>query len=361
MTTSDPYAPKSRHLPGGRRVPLVDDRAAELPVERMRRLGADDDAVGYLQAVWDSLGDEERSRWIAELSVMTDDELADEVAVLQLDELPPPDQVASELAADLDERPEVHEPAVVVDPQGLDPLSDPPAGVYDPDDLPEGFGLGRVIVPDERDAAFPMSAVVPAASERGYRYWNPSGIWLDQGATPQCVAFAWTHWLEDGPVTRPETEHGGDVPVVNPAEVYAEAQTIDEWPGEDYDGTSVRAGAKVLQQLGYIGEYRWASDLDTVVRALLEVGPVVVGTWWYDSMFTPRDDYLVIDDGAAKVGGHAYLLNGVNVKDRKLRIKNSWGRRWADDGTAWMTFDTFEALLSDWGEACLAVEIPSDA
>ena len=33
--------------------------------------------------------------------------------------------------------------------------------------------------------------------------------------------------------------------------LYHEAQKIDEWPGEDYDGTSVRAGLDILRKRGH--------------------------------------------------------------------------------------------------------------
>ena len=33
--------------------------------------------------------------------------------------------------------------------------------------------------------------------------------------------------------------------------LYHEAQKVDEWPGEDYDGTSVRAGLDILRKRGH--------------------------------------------------------------------------------------------------------------
>mgnify|MGYP006891290300 CR=1 FL=1 len=75
--------------------------------------------------------------------------------------------------------------------------------------------------------------------------------------------------------------------------LYNEAQKIDQWPGEDYDGTSVRAGAAVLKSKGYISGYNWAWDVETVVNALLTLGPVVVGTWWTYDMFFPNEKVLL--------------------------------------------------------------------
>lgn len=153
----------------------------------------------------------------------------------------------------------------------------------------------------------------------------------------------------DGPVTH-KVFYGVD----QADEFYREAQKVDEWPGEDYAGSSVRAGAKVLQARGLVSEYRWAFTLDDVVLALLEVGPVVVGTDWYEAMFEPDEDGFLRPEGAV-AGGHAYLLNGVSVGARKLRIKNSWSKSWGVNGRAYLDFQDFEELLAG-GEACLAME-----
>ena len=213
-------------------------------------------------------------------------------------------------------------------------------------------GLGRLPASDARDTRFriaPLLAAVPI--ERDFRYWWPGGWSGDQGNTPQCVGFAWTHWLEDGPRTRPAPG-----PEVDPAGVYRDAQLIDEWPGEDYDGTSVRAGAKVLEARGFIREYRWAWDLDTLVRAVLTTSPVVVGTNWYYGMDTPdAEGRLRLTGGVA--GGHAYEISGVNRRRARARMKNSWGPEWGNNGSAWIAFEDLERLILEDGEVCLAVEV----
>jgi hypothetical protein len=66
--------------------------------------------------------------------------------------------------------------------------------------------------------------------------------------------------------------------------LYHEAQKVDEWPGEDYDGTSVRAGLDILRTRGHcevnqgrvspeaIGEgiarNRWARSVDDILNTL---------------------------------------------------------------------------------------------
>lgn len=233
------------------------------------------------------------------------------------------------------------------------------------------YTLGRVHISDERDKSFPLSAALAKATTmsapRQHRYWWDSAWWGDQGSDPFCVAFSWMHWLEDGPTTHFYKSRDFDPAYLNeynkekhqslfnPTVIYSEAQKIDEWPGENYEGTSVRAGAKVLRSLGVISEFRWAYTLDEVVQAVLNLGPVVVGTWWYTDMFIPNFKGVIKASGQ-KAGGHAYIINGVNVKKRMFRIKNSWGRGWGEKGHAYISFDDFEKLLLEDGEACMAFE-----
>jgi hypothetical protein len=164
------------------------------------------------------------------------------------------------------------------------------------------------------------------------------------------VAYAWSHFIVDSPTTHP-------APLIPPQQLYDEAQTLDEWPGEGYDGTSVRAGAKALLAHSEVnGEYLWATDLDTVVANVLEVGPVVVGVNWYEQMFTPGSDRFVRIGGAI-AGGHAFKIDGVNTLGRFVRMKNSWGPSWGHGGFARISFEDLARLISEDGEACMAVEV----
>lgn len=214
------------------------------------------------------------------------------------------------------------------------------------------FGLGRVAAPDIRDQEFLLKkAIKMPPSKFTARYWPPSTLWWgDQGETSQCVGYSFAHWLTDGPVT-----HGLAAPVVKPIDIYAEAQKIDEWPGENYDGTSVRAGVKTLQNKGYVTSYYWAFDIDTLVYALLELGPVVVGTNWFNNMFYPAQNGM-IKVGGALAGGHAYMINGVNTTKKLFRIKNSWGKEWGIGGMAYISFADMARLIAQQGEVCIAVE-----
>lgn len=212
--------------------------------------------------------------------------------------------------------------------------------------------FGRRVIPDTRDANYPMRLAVPQTTSRSYRYWYDNGWWGDQGDVPACVGYAWAHWVEDGPVTPPRKPQ----PYADPLQVYQLAQKLDEWPGEGYEGSSVRGGAKALRQRGCISAFYWTLDVNELARAILERGPVVVGTNWYAGMLEPRASDGLIRVTGEILGGHAYELNGVNLKRAQFRVKNSWGRLWGRSGRALISFDDMARLLKEDGEACLATE-----
>jgi len=212
-------------------------------------------------------------------------------------------------------------------------------------------GLGRRWTADWNDLRHLARAVLPRVTLVEERHWDDDYWWGDQGETNQCVGYSLTHFLEDGPVLH----HRETPPVVNPSRIYFEAQQVDEWPGVDYEGTSVRGGAKVLQGMGYISEFRWALTAQEVAAAILEIGPVVVGTVWTDDMSYPDENGIIRPTGY-EVGGHAYLLNGYNSYTGLFRIKNSWGRNWGERGHAYLHIEDLQLLLDADGEACLALE-----
>ena len=212
--------------------------------------------------------------------------------------------------------------------------------------------FNRKWVPDKRDHNYLMKNLPKMKTEPilKRRFWNAEGWWGDQGDTPHCVGYAWAHWIEDGPV-----EHAGKAPIVAPLKIYENAQRLDEWEGEQYEGTSVRGGVKYLNGDQKISSYYWAFDIQTLVNAVLTLGPVVVGTDWYRGMLSPNKLGYVFPTGRI-VGGHAYVLNGVDVTHGYFRLKNSWGRRWGIKGHAYISISNMNRLLNQQGEACIALE-----
>ena len=220
-------------------------------------------------------------------------------------------------------------------------------------------GLGRVAFPDPRDKKFMLQRPNEAAfsaeeSPRLWRHWKVGPV-LDQGNTPQCVEYAGRQWLTASPVR--QMWPGGF------ATLYQECQLVDEWPGEDYDGTSVRALFKVLKSRGYISEYRWTWDNFTMLDWLLREGPMVVGTDWLAGMDNPDAKGFIRATGR-NWGGHAWLVTGTNTRivcpDGSIgahRMLNSWGSEWGEKGYAWISYPDMQKLLDAYGECATANEI----
>jgi len=196
---------------------------------------------------------------------------------------------------------------------------------------------------DERSRNFRTLAAV--AAPRSYTWSCP--VRLNQGNLGACVGFGWSEEL----ASRPKMH----VAVSNTTgfDLYDLAQTLDHWddtPPEE--GTSVLAGAKAAQQMGYLGEYRWCFSIDDLIRSVGNTGPVVMGTWWTSDMMS-TDEKGFLEPTGSKVGGHCWLTNGVNIGMRYFKCVQSWGRSFGIDGAFYITFEAMEQLLLDEGEACV--------
>lgn len=205
--------------------------------------------------------------------------------------------------------------------------------------------LGRLHAPDTRDHGYLLASHLPTIVRPSKKTWR---IWWkgDQGNTSECVGYSWHGLLRAIPVLQRE-------PLPNT--IYTEAQKVDEWPGEDYEGTSVRAGAKALKARGKITAYGWAFDLDTILNWLGTKGPVVLGSYWYSTMFAP-DHAGVVQVGGSIVGGHAYLAIGYNEVTQRIVCQNSWGTQWGLKGRFYLSYQDTQRLLQEDGEACTPTE-----
>lgn len=215
--------------------------------------------------------------------------------------------------------------------------------------------LDRLIEFDERSRNYPVRELIRGrtAPTRG-RSWRCDPR-LDQGQEGACVGFAWAHELAAIPVVV------RNISDQTARTIYHAAQRIDEWPGENYSGTSVLAGAKVCHTLGLVSEYRWAFGIADVVDTLARFGPVVLGIPWLESMYRPNAQGLLDCSSATIVGGHAILARGVLLKgitgarEPVIRLRNSWGQDWGLGGDCFVRASDLERLLHMGGEACVPV------
>jgi hypothetical protein len=154
----------------------------------------------------------------------------------------------------------------------------------------------------------------------GMRDLTPWWMFYDQGSEGACVGFGSSRAMTLLNRRRYDARW-----------LYHEAQKIDEWPGEDYEGTSVRAGMDILREVGHrrirgrnteaadpaegIAANRWATSVDEV-RTCLQ---------------SPYHD---------RIGA--------------VPILNSWGRSYPR--TVWMPYETLARLLREDGEATIIVD-----
>lgn len=143
----------------------------------------------------------------------------------------------------------------------------------------------------------------------------------DQGQEGACVGFGWSRAMS----LYNRRKFDGFW-------LYHEAQKVDPWPGENYEGTSTDAGAKVLRAQGHrtwteegdqdpdpamgISNYRWTQSVDEVHTVLNMPLTVVLGA---------------------------------------VPILNSWGR----DGyphITWLADEVLDRLIKEDGDVC----IPTD-
>jgi hypothetical protein len=263
-------------------------------------------------------------------------------------------------------------------------------------------GLGRLYTHDPRDVALgtltalqssfkPTTTLQDLADDANFDYWSVYVLWryvntlrtqpappkpqpapaaqtwddprptLDQGQTNHCVGNGCAQWGNTSPINDTYTEDDA-------AKIYYAAKMIDGDPGDE-EGTYVRSGMKVLQNMKRLAAYARPNNIGELSNWILTKGPVTVGTNWYESMFTldgerrARIDDTVIcpDTGRPVAGGHCYLVLGYDPgrSGREFECLNSWGSKWGADGHFYLAQPDLERLVfSEDGEAWCAVELP---
>lgn len=190
--------------------------------------------------------------------------------------------------------------------------------------------------------------------------WDDPRSTLNQGHTNHCVGNGCAQWGNTSPVN-------DDYAEADAAKIYYAAKVIDGDPGGE-NGTYVRSGMKVLQNMKRLAAYARPSTLADLSGWILTKGPVTVGTNWYESMFTldadkraPIDESVICPEtGKPVAGGHCYLVLGYDSGrgGREFECLNSWGPGWGANGHFYLSQADVERLVfSEGGEAWCAVEL----
>jgi papain like protease len=199
---------------------------------------------------------------------------------------------------------------------------------------------------DQRSRNFSATLALPDKPQRSYTWGVP--VRLDQGAIGQCVGFGFGQELAARPKVHTKVTYD------TARQIYLRAQQLDEWPGEDYEGTSILAGAKTVQEKNYVTAYHWCFTLSELVLAVGYLGPVVLGVNWHTGQMDTDSNGFIHPTGAVE-GGHAIIANGVSVKSRSFLLTNSWGAGWGTNGQCRITWSDMWQLLSEQGEACVPI------
>jgi len=226
--------------------------------------------------------------------------------------------------------------------------------------------LGRLVEFDERSRQYNVADLLTAPIKG--RTWY-GRVRLDQGQTSACTGNARTHDLAFSPIPLKNAD-GSPLDETFAQALYNLAKKYDEWPGENYEGSSVLGAAKAASALGFIGEYRWAFNIDDYLQAIATIGPGVSGTTWLNSMFYPRPSgELEVDPSSGEAGGHSYAFRGLIVsesaktsivgrgRNRKgiplMRQTNSWDKTWGLNGESFIWADDYERYLMPQGDQCI--------
>lgn len=182
---------------------------------------------------------------------------------------------------------------------------------------------------------------------------------LDQGNYGTCVGNGWAGWGDSEPFEDKFDE-------IDARKIYYEATVLDGTPddpdaaGGGQVGSTVRSGAKAMQGRKRLTAYAFAGNMDDIDHWLDNHGPVVMGTDWTNSMFSPSPTGQVKPTGGV-AGGHCWLVIHRVINSTLYECVNSWGTSWGDKGHFRIDRSDLGLLLKGIespGEACLATELP---
>lgn len=234
---------------------------------------------------------------------------------------------------------------------------------------------------DFRDAMYvpALISVPPASDIDDYRR---RGIpVLDQGSEGACTGFALATVANFLLRVRGKIP---DADEVSAWMLYAMARRYDEWPGEDYSGSSARGAMKGWYKHGLCALKFWRSavpdasdedkraadaierplgayfrvnhrDLVAMHAAINETGILfatsIVHTGWQDLAAGAED----IPFRADAIGGHAFAIVGYDRLG--FWVQNSWGTDWGAGGLARVSYDDWLTNGSDVWVASLGVPV----
>jgi len=250
--------------------------------------------------------------------------------------------------------------------------------------------------PDIRDRIYqpPLVSLPPEYPPDGWLKaylpkYRQAGLILDQGQEGACTGFGLAAVINYLLFRQSVFGKAKPPPRVSTRMIYQLARKYDEWPGEDYEGSSCRGAMKGWFHHGICSDALWPFrdknndvvfvppsqgwDADAAQRplgayyrvmvdsisdlqaAINEVGAVYVGSdvhGGWDRVGEKLRTLPVIPwkPGTKPDGGHAFALVGYNAEG--FIIQNSWGQDWGFHGFALLTYNDW---LNNADDAWVAV------
>ncbi len=228
---------------------------------------------------------------------------------------------------------------------------------------------------------------------------------LDQGTEGACTGFALAavinyHLIKNKRVSAASIQKE----CVSPRMLYEMARRYDEWPGEDYVGSSARGSVKGWTAHGVVKKWQWEDDMtgpshldESLAKAAMEVpsgayyrvmhrnirdmhaaisetgilyATLMVHQGWVNPQEKGRTyDYLhknkrkkislpIIERKDRADGGHAVAIVGYTREG--FIIQNSWGEKWGNKGFALLPYEDWMLHSSDCWVVQLGVPVDTD-
>lgn len=230
--------------------------------------------------------------------------------------------------------------------------------------------------------------------------YTKAGRILNQGNEGACTGFGlacvtnYLYWLR-----HLDTPRASPPEPVSARMFYELARLYDEWPGQDYEGSSCRGALKGWHKHGVCSSKLWPYpidkqgdgvferpaagwDKDATTRplgvyyrvnkksivdmqaAIYEIGAIYVSADVHDGWNslkvtaapTSHAQLPRIGGNAPKIGAHAFALVGFN--ERGFVVQNSWGSGWGAGGFATLSYEDWITNGTDaWA---VALGVPQD-
>jgi hypothetical protein len=225
------------------------------------------------------------------------------------------------------------------------------------------FGLGRHVQHDSRSRGFTFAVPATPAVHKTI-LWPHGGEPLNQLQTEACTGNAIAQLFNCDIFEPVRVAKGHGLLAESAAMHFYGLGTHLDGGGEDQfypphdDGGTGLGVAKAAQQLGYIDRYLHCFTF-AQLQAAIQTQPVIVGTSWTNPMFSPDPVTGLIGVGALTdatvVGGHEWLLLGIDYERTAVVGLNSWGSDWGGGpgltpGMFRVSFNDFQALMADDGD-----------